>query len=537
MWSKRWVWLLMGFALGAIFFALWYALHPTRRPREAGVSLRTGNSKLETVLDLMERDYVDSLPMLDLEDKTLTTLVRQLDPHSEYIPKEIFTKADITLRGDFEGIGVTFNMLTDTVVVLSVLPHGPAADAGLVAGDRIMMIGPDTIAGVEADQDSVVGRLRGPRGSKVDIMVERLGEKAWLPFTLTRDKIPVKSVEVYTMLDEKTGYLQLTRFSQTTIEEVQKAIASLGNQGMSQLILDLRGNGGGVLQAACYVAQLFLPEGKLILYTKGRSRERQDFLAQQDGPLRNFPIAVLIDEASASGSEIVAGAVQDNDRGFIVGRRSFGKGLVQEQFQFDDSSALRLTVARYYTPSGRSIQRPYDLGNDSSYFTDYYKRFANGELLTSDSVHQDTTQLFHTLGGRVVYGGGGIMPDIFVPLDTSSSTPYLSQLARRGLFVRYAMYYFDHHRDELMGYESPQAMVAALDKKMVLRDFTSYAAQRGVPFNARQFETSKNTMRLQLYAQLAYRLWDSLGSFTIWRQHDPALDSARYALQHKTVLE
>lgn len=534
MWNRRWLWLLLGFVLGTIFFALWCILRPARSAQRLG--FRARQSKVEMVLDLISHDYVDSLPVRGMEDKTLTALVRQLDPHSEYIPKELFTKADITMRGDFEGIGVTFNMLTDTVVVLSVLPHGPAAKAGLVASDRIMMIGHDTIAGVKANQDSIVMRLRGPRGSKVSIMVERLGEKDWLPFTLTRDKIPVKSVEVYTMLDEKTGYLQLTRFSQTTIEEVQRAVAHLGAQGMSQLILDLRGNGGGVLQAACYVAQLFLPEGKLLLYTKGRSRERRDFLAQIDGPLRNFPLAVLIDEASASGSEIVAGAIQDNDRGFIVGRRSFGKGLVQEQFEFADSSALRLTVARYYTPSGRSIQRPYRLGNDSSYYDDYYKRFANGELLSSDSVHQDTTQRFRTLGGRVVYGGGGIMPDIFVPLDTSASTPYLSQLARRGLFVRYAMYYFDHHRQELMAFESPQAMETALDGAQVLSDFTAYAAQRGVPLNARQFETSKKVIRLQLYAQLAYRLWDSIGSFAIWREQDPALDSARYALQHKTVL-
>ncbi len=404
--------------------------------------------KISSILNHIERNYVDSVDINKFYDLLIPQIISNLDPHSHYIPPRDLKAVNETLRGNFDGIGVQFNMQNDTILVIQAVRGGPSEKVGIIAGDRIISVNDSTVAGVKMPEDSIIGMLRGPHGTKVNVGVARKGVDNPIGFTITRGKIPLYSVDVSYMMDEETGYIKITTFSQTTYSEFIDHFEKLKDQGCTNLILDLRGNSGGIMSPAVKISDAFLEKDQLIVYTEGEHRARENFYASQAVLGKDMKLAVLIDENSASASEIVAGAIQDNDRGIIIGRRSFGKGLVQEQASLTDGSALRLTTARYYSPTGRCIQRDYTNGTDK-YYMDFHRRFSQGELLEEDSIHLADSLKFETPGGRIVYGGGGIMPDHFIPYDTTGITQSLMKLTRAGTIYRFALTYSDEHRESL----------------------------------------------------------------------------------------
>ena len=422
------------------------------------------------------------------------------------------------LRGDFDGIGVTFNMLTDTVIVQSIIAGGPSERAGVQIGDRFIRVDTTKIAGVKMPQDSVVHLLRGPRGTLVTVHAERPGVEQEVVFEIRRDKIPINSVEIAYMATETVGVIRLSRFAPTTPQDFQEAGVRLAAQGMEALVLDLRDNGGGFLEAANFVASQFMQQGQLIVYTEGRASGRHDLICESAGSMRNIPLSIVINEFSASASEIVA-------------RRSFGKGLVQEQFEFPDGSGLRLTTSRYYTPSGRCIQKAYTLGDEAGYEQELGARFAHGELLDADSIHQDTLQRFHTVGGRTVYGGGGIMPDVFVPIDTTGVTPFYQQVTRRVLHFRYAQRYADAHREVLKGLDSPEAMRRWLQEHNAFGDFLQYLASQGVRPKVRISPETRRLLEIQLFANIARSVHDNAWFYLMIQDIDTTLQKAVEVLE------
>ncbi len=503
-----------------------YTLYELRSGRPLQIIQVVDNSageKLRAVLEKIRSDYVDSVSLDSVEEAVLPALLAELDPHSEYFPAQELEAVQEPLRGDFEGIGVVFNMLTDTVIVQSVIAGGPSERAGIEAGDRIMRVDSIGIAGVKLRQDSVVRLLRGARGTRVRVEIARLGVEGLIPIEIVRDKIPLKSIEAAYVVEDGIGVIRLSRFAQKTPKEFGEALVRLSEQGMQRLILDLRGNGGGYLQGAHFVASQFLRKGSLITYIQGRRRARQDLVTERDGPLRNIPLVLLTDELSASSSEIVAGAMQDNDRAAIVGRRTFGKGLVQEQFEFPDGSGLRLTVSRYYTPSGRSIQKPYELGEKRAYNHDLEERWENGELYERDSIKLDTLRAFRTLGGRTVYGGGGIMPDVFVPLDTMGNSRFLREVSRRALLVKFAQRYLDGHREELKRFRDVDALQRHLRRQAVEREFLAYAKSEGYTPGPGEMAQSGEIILTQLHANIARGVLDNEGYYPIISSIDNTL--------------
>lgn len=490
-----------------------------------------GEWKMSYVLGLINQNYVDTIPAAGMEDAAIVSLVSQLDPHSEYIPASLLERVGEPLRGDFEGIGVTFNMLTDTVIVQSVIQGGPSEKAGIQIGDRFLRVGQTTIAGVKMPQDSVVSLLRGPRGTTVEVEVERFGVPEPLPFSIVRDRIPISSVDAAYMANSTTGVIRLARFAQNTPQDFRDAVVSLAENGMERLVLDLRENGGGYLDAAHFIASQFLQRQQLIVYTEGRNRRRRDFYSDGEGVLRNIPLVVLIDEFSASASEIVAGAIQDNDRALIIGRRSFGKGLVQEQFDFPDGSGMRLTTARYYTPSGRCIQKPYRLGDAESYDGELENRWRHGEFLRADSVRQDTLQRYQTTGGRTVYGGGGIMPDIFVPLDTTYNTAAYRRIASRALHIRFAQRYVDAHRAELEKCVHVEILLQHLEFSPILQEFTTFLRQQGVTLTAAEMERIREPITTLLYANIGRGILGNEAYYPIMVALDPTMQKALEVLR------
>lgn len=415
-----------------------------KRNRE--LEVKSGNwDKLMLVLDQLDKNYVDTISHDKLTEKIIPLLLESLDPHSLYLPPLELKQADEALSGDFEGIGIEFNVPNDTAIVVTVFAGGPSDKAGLNAGDRIIKVGNETVAGVKMNQDSLVKRLRGKAGTVVEVGVKRGKSETLVPFKIKRDKIPVKSVDVAYMFDNRTGYIKLSKFSRTSHTEFVKAVEELKKQGMKELIFDLRGNTGGYLDQALLLSNEFLKQGALIVYMEGLHRTREDFHADATGSCKDIALKVLIDENSASSSEIFAGAIQDNDRGTIIGRRSYGKGLVQEPINFTDKSGIRLTVARFYTPSGRSIQKPYS----KDYRNDIAERYIHGEMLTADSIKVDSTKRFKTTGGRTVYGGGGIIPDVFVPMDTTGVTRYFIKISNLALAFKFSSKIADQYRAEL----------------------------------------------------------------------------------------
>ena len=466
--------------------------------------LSTPTNKLSYTLSLIDTQYVDSLSLDSIVEHMMPVVMEELDPHSVYIPASEMQQVNEPLEGEFDGIGVVFNMATDTVIVLNVIPSGPSDKAGVRAGDRIIRINDSVVAGREIPQNEIVHRLRGRRGTEVKLSLERQGIADLVDVTVVRDAIPLKSIEASFMIADHIGYIRLSQFARTSYSELMSAIASLRGEGMTKLIFDLRGNSGGYLDQAILIANEFLPEGDLIVYTEDRHRNRVEEFSDGNGTLTDIGLAVLIDEASASSSEILAGALQDNDRGTIIGRRSFGKGLVQRQVPFADGSALRITVARYFTPTGRSIQKPYILGDEESYRSDMFNRYLNNEFFSADSIHFADSLRYVTPKGKTVYGGGGIMPDLFVPLDTTDVTKYFVEVSGRNILYRYTIEYADRHRAELDKIETLGQLRAFLDAdRNLLDDFVAYAARHGVKPVPREIAVSRQLIEAQLRAYIS----------------------------------
>ena len=459
--------------------------------------------KLRETLSLIDKMYVDRVEMDSIAEKILPLLVEELDPHSVYIPAKEFQAANESIDGEFDGIGVVFNMVTDTVVVLNVIPGGPSDKAGILNGDRIIFIDDSLVAGRKIDQNNIVKRLRGKRNTKVSLRIERGAVKELVPFTITRGVIPVKSIDAVFMATPEIGFIKLLTFSKNSHKEVSDAIEKLQGEGMKKLIFDLRGNAGGILDQAISIADEFLPGRELIVYTVDRNKKRVEVFSDGRGKLTDIPLAMLIDEGSASCSEILAGAIQDNDRGVTIGRRSFGKGLVQQQFPFSDGSALRLTIARYYTPVGRNIQKPYRKGVEE-YGNDIINRYKHQEFFSADSIRFADSLKFTTPKGKVVYGGGGIMPDIFVPLDTTGVTKYYINVAGRNILYKFTLDYSDRHRAEINSIKNVEQLRSFIYRdKGILEEFTAYAARNGVKPDYGQIKTSEKLMLSQIRSYIA----------------------------------
>ena len=487
--------------------------------------------KLNLILQEVQKNYVDTIDMAAMTDAAVVAALSELDPHSVYLPPVELTESETELAGNFEGIGIQFNVPNDTAIVLSVIPGGPSEKAGLTQGDRIVLVNERTIAGNKTPQDSMVRMMKGPSGSKVKITVNRDG--TLIPFEITRDKIPVNCVDAAFMVDETTGYIKLSKFTRTTYKEVSVAALELLAQGMTRLIFDLRDNTGGYFDQALLLSNMFLERGDMIVYMEGMNRRREDFDADGRGLLKNIGISVLIDEGSASSSEIFAGAIQDNDRGVIVGRRSFGKGLVQEPINFSDGSGVRLTVARFHTPSGRCIQKPYDKKN---YQYDIYERYANGEMTSADSMKVDTTAIFYTVKGRRVYGGGGIIPDLFVPIDTTKATKFYIDCNRKATAVRFASAMFDRYRGSLSQIEDFDKLSVWLDSIGLEKQFLRYAAETdGLVPSAGEWEKTRDYMMPQLKA-LTGR-FSKLEEEAFYRFYLPVDDAIQFALNNPSTID
>ncbi len=492
--------------------------------------------KLSGVLNFIEMEYVDSVSREKLVEETIPTVLKNLDPHSVYIPARDLQRVTEPLEGNFDGIGIQFNMLSDTVVVIQTISGGPSERIGIAPGDRIVAINDSVVAGVDMADGDIVDKLRGLRGTTVKVGVKRQGIPGMMEFEITRDRIPLYSVDVSYMINDETGYIKISQFSRTTFREYMEAAEELNARGMKKLILDLRGNGGGYMDQATSIADQFLEEGNLIVYTEGRASQRKNVYATSNGINLNTELLVLIDEWSASASEIIAGAVQDNDRGLVVGRRSFGKGLVQNQTMFSDGSALRLTVARYYTPTGRSIQKPYDAGSDE-YFNDLDQRFLHGEFDVEDSIKFDDSLRFITPGGNVVYGGGGIMPNVFIPRDTIGFTDYYNQITRQGLVYRFAFDYSDRNRSTLIEYDNAEDISRHLDRQGILDKFVSFAQSQGVEANSQQIGRSREIIHTQIKAYIARNIIDNEGFYPIIANIDEALQRSINLLEEGPVAD
>ena len=464
--------------------------------------LNTSNKIMQTCM-LVEHKFVDSISMDSLAELVIPLMMKELDPHSIYIPAREMQQVNEPLEGEFDGIGVVFNAATDTVIVLNVIPNGPSAKAGVVPGDRIIEINDTIVAGVKMPQNDIVKRLRGKRGTEVKLSLKRQNIDDLVDVTVVRDAIPIESIESAFMVKDDIGFIRLSQFARTSYIELMRALAELRGQGMRKLIFDLRDNSGGYLDQAIMIANEFLPKNRLIVYTEDREGMQVKEFSDGSGTSSDLALVILIDEGSASSSEILAGAVQDNDRGTIVGRRSFGKGLVQSQLPYADGSALRLTVARYYTPTGRSIQKPYKNGDEVDYEMDMIRRYENNEFFSADSIHFADSLRFVTPKGKIVYGGGGIMPDVFIPMDTTDITKYYIEVTGRNILYRYTIEYADRHREALNKVQTIQELTELLDSdKRLFDDFVHYAAEQGVRPNYRDINRSRKVMEAQLRAYI-----------------------------------
>lgn len=451
--------------------------------------------KLNLFLDQIDRNYVDTINVNDVTEAAITAALAELDPHSVYMPPVELTEAETDLAGNFDGIGIQFNVPNDTAIVLEVIPGGPSEKVGLQKGDRILKVGEKDIAGVRFPQDSMVRRMKGPAGTKVTVTVGRGNER--IPFEITRGKIPVHCVDAAFMINDTTGYIKLSKFSRTTFTEVTEASAKLVGEGMTRLIFDLRDNTGGYLDQALLLSDMFLRKGDEIVYMQGLHRKKDNYKADGKGQLQDIGLTVLINESTASSSEIFAGAIQDNDRGVIIGRRSFGKGLVQEPIYFSDGSGVRLTVARFYTPSGRCIQKPYS----EDYQYDIYKRYADGEMYDADSIKVDSTAAYKTVAGRTVYGGGGIIPDIFVPVDTTRVTKFFIACNKKATQMRFASAMFDRYKGSLTEIGDYDELNRFLDRMNLPAAFREYASSKdGISCTQKEWDETSDYLLPQLRA-------------------------------------
>lgn len=486
--------------------------------------------KINAVLNLIQSEYVDSIDVKDLVEQAIPAIIGNLDPHSYYIPASDIRAENEKLDGSMSGIGVSFFMMNDTANVDQVIPNGPAEKVGMLAGDRIISVNGESIVGGTLTAEGIRSKIRGEKGTKVKIGVKRNSSKKTLTFTITRDDIPMNTIDVSYMLDDKTGYIKIAQFGKNTYDEFFAALSKLKKDGASRYIVDLRGNPGGYMEMAILMVNEFLEQGELIVYTKGR-KEREDIQVWSDdqGSFHDAQVAVLIDEYSASASEIMAGALQDNDRGLVVGRRSFGKGLVQKQIYLPDSSAIRLTIARYYTPSHRCIQKDYTLGDEDDYSKELYDRYSHGELYSADSIKVDKSKIFRTANGRIVYGGGGIVPDIFVPNDTTGITTYYRAVANLGLLQQYVYTYVDINRDQLKNVKTVKQLMGMMPSDDALTyDFVCYARDNGVPMRWCYINLSRSLIARQLRALV---IRDVLGSEEFYRYYNRTDNTVNAALK------
>lgn len=486
--------------------------------------------KINAVLNLIQSEYVDSIDVKDLVEQAIPAIIGNLDPHSYYIPASDIRAENEKLDGSMSGIGVSFFMMNDTANVDQVIPNGPAEKVGMLAGDRIISVNGESIVGGTLTAEGIRSKIRGEKGTKVRIGVKRNTSKKTPTFTITRDDIPMNTIDVSYMLDDKTGYIKIAQFGKNTYDEFFAALSKLKKDGASRYIVDLRGNPGGYMEMAILMVNEFLEQGELIVYTKGR-KEREDIQVWSDdqGSFHDAQVAVLIDEYSASASEIMAGALQDNDRGLVVGRRSFGKGLVQKQIYLPDSSAIRLTIARYYTPSHRCIQKDYTLGDEDDYSKELYDRYSHGELYSADSIKVDKSKIFRTANGRIVYGGGGIVPDIFVPNDTTGITTYYRAVANLGLLQQYVYTYVDINRDQLKNVKTVKQLMGMMPSDDALTyDFVCYARDNGVPMRWYYINLSRSLIARQLRALV---IRDVLGSEEFYRYYNRTDNTVNAALK------
>lgn len=492
--------------------------------------------KLDMIVRMIDKSYVDTVDTKQMVEDAIPSIIKKLDPHTVYIPSEDFEGVNEGLRGNFGGIGVQFLMHKDTVAVVKVIPNGPSQKAGIIDGDRIVKVNDTLIAGLKMNNEKIMKMMRGEIGSKIKLTIKRKNKKKLFTKKIERGVIPLKSVDIAYMMNDTLAYIKVNKFAMNTYNEFVSGLVKLEKKGMKKLIVDLRGNTGGFLGNAINMINEFLPNKRIIVYTEGKSSPRTDYLANGKGRFMNLPVAVLIDEESASASEIFAGAIQDNDRGFVVGRRSFGKGLVQEQRRLFDGSALRLTVARYHSPSGRCIQKSYDEGKQK-YYSDIYERYAHGEFSVKDSIRFNDSLKYTTTKGRFVYGGGGIMPDIFVPIDTMGFSKYLGKLSKKAIVYRYSFVYADAHREEFAKFKDYKSILKHLKSKNLLNDLVKYAAKNGIKKDTKGLRISKEIIETRLYAYIARHFIDDEGFYPIIAELDNTLHKASKILEDNTELK
>lgn len=474
----------------------------------------------------LNKYYVDSVDNEQATEDAIKGILNNLDPHSIYIPADEVRAMNEPLKGNFEGVGIQFNILQDTIFVITPISGGPSEKVGIMAGDRIVKVDGENVAGIDITNSDVQKYLKGPKGTKVVVGVKRDGTSDILDFEIVRDKIPIYSVDAWYMANPNTGYIKLNRFAATTKEEMQVAFDELKEQGMKNLILDLKGNGGGYLRTAIQLADEFLSEDKLIVFTEGRSYPKDETFSTKEGNFEAGKLAILIDEGSASASEIVSGAVQDWDRGIIIGRRSFGKGLVQKPLGLGDGSAVRMTTQKYYTPSGRCIQKPYDDGKEA-YRNERLDRFERGELTSLDSIDFPDSLKFMTNNNRIVYGGGGILPDLFVPLDTNNTSEYYSSALRKGYMNTFSLTYADKHRQKLLSsYSTDDAFIKKFDIDKIMEEFKDYCTEKGLEYNDEDYQKSEVFFTTRIKALIARNLWDRSSFYKVINPIVPAYNKA-----------
>lgn len=497
--------------------------------------INSGSSRLSNLLHIIDDQYVDSVNIDSLVEKAIPQILAELDPHSVYISAKDVQLATDDLKGSFSGVGIEFIIRDDTIRVQNVIKDGPANRAGLLAGDKIVSINGKPFVGKIVTNEEAMHRLKGPKDSKVLIGVKRFGEKGVKVFTVTRGDISVKSISACYMINDTTGYIRVKSFGERTYAEMLSALQTLNIEGADHLIIDLRDNGGGILEAAVQMANEFLPKNRLIVYTQGRKSPRAEYRSNGKGSYQHIPMVVLINEGTASAAEIFAGAMQDNDRATIVGRRSFGKGLVQQQIQFPDGSMIRLTVARYYTPSGRCIQKPFKPGDNADYENDLLARYRHGEFFSQDSI-KHVGPAYHTHNGRTVYGGGGITPDIFVPEDTSHVTSYYKEAAMSGLILQYAFNYTDQHRPILSKFTEMMPLANYLDRQNLVNDFANYAARYGLRRRNLMIMRSHSLLQNYIDSRIIYNILDEQAWIEYLNLSDETVKAALNVFKNHTKL-
>ena len=484
--------------------------------------INSGSNRLNNLLHIIDDQYVDKVNLDSLVEKAIPQILAELDPHSVYMSAKDVQATNDDLKGSFSGVGIEFVIREDTIHVQAVIKNGPAERAGLLAGDKIVTIDDSTFVGKEVTNQEAMRRLKGPKDTKVKIGVMRYGQKGIRQFTVTRGEIPQRSITSTYMVDDHTGYIRIKNFGETTYGELLVALATLSQQDFDNLIIDLRDNTGGYLDRAIQISNEFLPKNKLIVYTQGRKSPRQEYRSDGHGSYQQIPLVVLINEGSASAAEIFAGAMQDNDRATIIGRRSFGKGLVQQQIEFNDHSLIRLTIARYYTPSGRCIQKPYEPGHDQDYELDLITRYEHGEFFSQDSIKHTGPQ-YHTNNGRIVYGGGGITPDIFIPEDTLGITSYYKEAAMSGLILQFAFTYTDDNRAKLSALKSVKEMETYLKRQNILEQFVVYADKNGLKRRNLMIQKSQKLLERFVVSRIIYNIHSEQAWTEYLNQDDPVI--------------